>query len=652
MASLIRVLPFIMLLFFVSGEATAFPRHLPAAPPDLDLIDAETSLERLIVAPPGLVDDYMSFLRILVICREEQGKDCLDAIEWFLAYYDDSPVRDDLLLYKLYILARMIEKNNYDLTGSREGLLSSFFSSYREYASRYPEDRRAKLLHGEVLESTGRKRQALRVYRRLLLSGDRYYFLLRQHLPEIPLKVTEIISLAGDLARERYLEEAETLLLNLLEKKPATRMREIYRGLGEIYFRKKLYLKAARYLFRGNDRYRTAVSFFRAAHYEEFEKTLASFGRVKSEDTCRLHLLRGLKRRRAGDFEGALRIFRHLYRSGYPCREDALWHIAWAEYLSGNYLSASSNFLNLSRMYNNPRYYYWYERTREKMGQRPVYTRLLKDEHPASFYSVMVILRNGDGKMEIPGDWVAFSMEGDRIRLVKKDPALQRVLERADLLSRSGLYPFGLRELLGVEPEDGELRVSLCFGLLSIGAYDEAIRCARDLPEQRRAEGLLYPLGYREVVLEEAGRYGVDPALILAVIREESRFMKDAFSGAGAVGLMQLMPKTAKRIARESGLSLRLTGREDLTVPESNILLGTHYLRLLLDEFGSIPPAVAAYNAGEKRVRAWLDAFNYEGTDEFIEDIPFRETKYYVMRVMRSYLIYRELMGIRSRPPF
>jgi len=264
----------------------------------------------------------------------------------------------------------------------------------------------------------------------------------------------------------------------------------------------------------------------------------------------------------------------------------------------------------------------------------------------------MVILRNGDGKMEIPGDWVAFSMEGDRIRLVKKDPALQRVLERADLLSRSGLYPFGLRELLGVEPEDGEMRVSVCFGLLSIGAYDEAIRCARDLPDQMRTESLLYPLGYREIVLEEAGRYGVDPALILAVIREESRFMKDAFSGAGAVGLMQLMPGTAKRMAHESGISFFVEGREDLMEPRKNILLGTHYLRLLLDEFRSLPPAIAAYNAGEERVRGWLNAFHYNGTDEFIEDIPFKETKYYVMRVMKSYLIYRELMGIRSRPPF
>jgi len=652
MPRFIKIIPFIMLFFFIPGGASGFPRHLPAGPSDLDLIEPEVVLRRLLTVSTGLVNDYLSFLRILVICREDQERECLDGIDWFFSYYEDSPLRDDLLLYKLHLLARMIGKNHFNKTREREEVLSSFMTAYREYSARYPEDRRAKLLYGEVLESTGRRRQALRIYRRLLLSGDRYYFLLRHYLPEIPLKATEIISLARNLTWERYLEEAETLLINLLEKKPSHRVREIYRGLGEIYFRKKLYLRAAKYLLRGRDVYKSAVSFYRADDYRRFENLVESFGPVKSEDTCRLHLLRGLKRRRSGDFEGALRIFKHLYRSGYPCREDALWHIAWAEYLSGNYLSASYNLMNLSRMYKNPRYYYWYGRARENLGENPRYAPLLKDEDGGSFYSVMAELRSGDGNIKIIGDRVTFSREEDWTRFIKKDPLMERLLKRVDLLSRSGLYPFGLRELLGVEPEDGEMRASLCFGLLSIGAYDEAIRCARDLPERRRAEGLLYPLGYREVVLEEAGRYGVDPALILAVIREESRFMKDAFSGAGAVGLMQLMPKTAMRMARESGLSLRLAGREDLTVPESNILLGTHYLRLLLDEFGSIPPAVAAYNAGEKRVRAWLDAFNYDGTDEFIEDIPFRETKYYVMRVMRSYLIYRELMGIRSIPPF
>ena len=143
-------------------------------------------------------------------------------------------------------------------------------------------------------------------------------------------------------------------------------------------------------------------------------------------------------------------------------------------------------------------------------------------------------------------------------------------------------------------------------------------------------ERLRYPLAYETIIRGHARNYDLAPELVAAVIYQESKFEADARSDAGAVGLMQLQPETAKGIAaRTGGSRFRV---EDLSNPELNVRYGSWYLRHLLDKYGDEELALAAYNAGQTRVDGWRAAG---------EGIAFAETRHYVERVAELKAMYR-----------
>ena len=151
------------------------------------------------------------------------------------------------------------------------------------------------------------------------------------------------------------------------------------------------------------------------------------------------------------------------------------------------------------------------------------------------------------------------------------------------------------------------------------------------------------PLDHEDIIRQQAGRKGIDPALIAAVIYEESKF-RDQTSHAGARGLMQINPSTDEFIARDSG-GTRFT-QADIATPKVNISYGAYYLRYLLRRYaGDETLAVAAYNAGETNVSRWLERAG--GTEDFEvdEDIPFPETRKYVEGVLHHRGQYREHYG-------
>jgi soluble lytic murein transglycosylase len=147
-------------------------------------------------------------------------------------------------------------------------------------------------------------------------------------------------------------------------------------------------------------------------------------------------------------------------------------------------------------------------------------------------------------------------------------------------------------------------------------------------------ERLWYPLPYAAIVRGHARHYRLDPALLAAVIYTESKFHADARSSSGAVGLMQLLPSTAEGIALHTGgTAFRVS---DLTNPEINVRYGAWYLRHLLDKYGDIRTALAAYNAGQENVDEW----RARG-----EPIQFSETRRYVARVESLRGVYRKAYG-------
>ena len=135
-----------------------------------------------------------------------------------------------------------------------------------------------------------------------------------------------------------------------------------------------------------------------------------------------------------------------------------------------------------------------------------------------------------------------------------------------------------------------------------------------------------------------ADKNSLNPFLIHAIIKEESAYRADVVSRAGAVGLMQLMPSTGYKISREAGPNDYNT--PSLFRSEVNISLGSRYLKKLVEgSKGKIPLAIASYNAGPNVVSSWVSRYGTEEMDEFIEKIPYPETRNYVKKVLRSYAV-------------
>ncbi|MGB9792848.1 MAG: lytic transglycosylase domain-containing protein [Thermacetogeniaceae bacterium] len=153
---------------------------------------------------------------------------------------------------------------------------------------------------------------------------------------------------------------------------------------------------------------------------------------------------------------------------------------------------------------------------------------------------------------------------------------------------------------------------------------------------------LFYPWPYRQEIIAVAVHRNIDPHLLAALIRVESRFDPSARSDAGAIGLMQVMPDTAASVAKEIGM--RNFHPELLYQPEINLQIGAWYLANLFQEFdGNVVVGLAAYNAGRGNVRVWLESGKWEGTVEDIERIPFPETRVYLKTVLRDYEVYKYL---------
>lgn len=160
---------------------------------------------------------------------------------------------------------------------------------------------------------------------------------------------------------------------------------------------------------------------------------------------------------------------------------------------------------------------------------------------------------------------------------------------------------------------------------------------------------ILYPFPYGEDIQVAAEESGLSPAVILAVIRTESGFRREVVSRSGAVGLMQLMPSTAEEVALRHGLPAPHGGQ--LFMPRVNILLGSLYLADLLERYGgSLPMALAAYNAGHQRVQGWVAEGLWDGTWETVGSIPYGETRQFLQKVRRSMVIYRWLYRIPEDP--
>lgn len=152
----------------------------------------------------------------------------------------------------------------------------------------------------------------------------------------------------------------------------------------------------------------------------------------------------------------------------------------------------------------------------------------------------------------------------------------------------------------------------------------------------------MYPIYHYQTIRVSAEQYKLDPLFLAAIIRTESKFQEGNVSHAGAIGLMQLMPDTARWIADQSGTVY--VSPTELAEPAINIRLGSWYVAYLQKRFnGNIVAAVASYNAGPNRVAKWIQEGVWDGSSNHIDQIPVGETRHYVQRVLYMYEKYKYL---------
>ena len=336
---------------------------------------------------------------------------------------------------------------------------------------------------------------------------------------------------------------------------------------------------------------------------------------------------------------------------------------AAAEWMSGwialsflnDPLIAKDHFQNFYKNVNYPistsRGAYWLGRTYEKLGdkEQSMYWYDIASKYLTTYYGQLAFLKlDPSGKFELNKDMVI----DDKYRYIFFNKELVKITYLLDELKKDKYTKFILRHLANDNIQKGS-EVLAAELATNIQRYDFAIQISKISSYQKRFHNKFnYPIISTPKKIN--GRKIPESAFILSIIRQESEFDLSANSHAGAKGLMQLMPYTAKLVSKQAKLPYsksRLTSD-----PEYNINLGSHYIAgLILQYEGAYPFAIAAYNAGPNRVKYWKKInknpqkkqINYV---DWVELIKFRETRNYVQRVLENYNVYRYILEKKPIP--
>ena len=371
------------------------------------------------------------------------------------------------------------------------------------------------------------------------------------------------------------------------------------------------------------------------------------------------------------EYDQALDAFRELQQR-FPTGSRASyahWKAAWLTLRFGRNEDAKKQFDEQIGMYpagnETSAALYWRARLAEEDNQPAMaraYYQKLSDRYRNYYYAELgrERLQKLPQVADPPGQYALLDHippleHGDKVTL-SEPPSDDLHLQKAELLGNGGLVDFAVRELQAAASADGGNWGPAETAQLytDTGHYDRAIEVMKhsvpsyfavDIPTLPRAYwNALFPRPYWSDLKRFSLSNGLDPYLVASLIRQESEFNPLAVSRANAVGLMQLLPKTGKVVAHQE--SLKHYNATELFTPAVNLQLGTRYFRGMVDKFGgSFEHALAAYNAGSDRVEEWMGQGPYRDSPEFVESIPFTETREYVQAILRNAAVYKQLYG-------
>lgn len=447
--------------------------------------------------------------------------------------------------------------------------------------------------------------------------------------PEFRLRL--LVKLGGLYLDQRRLDEAIPLLEQIARDYPETAEapKATYQ-IGQILWNRHDNTQAIEYFKRVTERYPDSAYVDRAQYasadiYEYF-----------------------------GNKEKAAQLYADLPKR-FPrsqVREDATWRLAWLYYRSGDFSAAFSSFGDLAvrdsgNSLRTPALY-WQARTAEKSGDLESAKKLLRQiagGGEESYYQALALRaleRLGAPIEEPKAGKVSSGTEVDPPLNPEFSFHLARARELA-AMSLNRLAAAELDEANRYSRKQARLRSLLMREYFRAQSYARSLAVANQLPASNGERNLYrFPLAYWDTIQQKAQERELDPFLILALIRQESLFDAQARSPAFALGLMQLLPTTAARVAKQVGLEP--PSNEKLFEPEVNLTLGAQYLKDLLRRYSNNwYKAIAAYNAGEAAVDRWEKEIVTDDIEEFVERIPYVETRGYVKLVMRNHRIYKKL---------
>lgn len=384
------------------------------------------------------------------------------------------------------------------------------------------------------------------------------------------------------------------------------------------------------------------------------------------------------------DYDGAAKSFSE-YVSNFPHAEnfnEALESLVLIHTDRGDWDNAIRYLENLIKMQDLLDYddrstgshsfaLFWAGRVYLELGRSKEATEMFRrvaSEYYSTFYGAVghfLLEKLIDKKLALqPQRTPLFSFKG---LMDEFSPQDQERLKRVSLMLRLGLRSDALCELDEIDTEAGKPERMLTRSLIlhAAGNWLDAIKVFDSLPRSFRNtlsigfERILFPQRYADVVRDNAARAGVDPDLVLAIIRQESVFNPMARSPVGAQGLMQLMPATAKveagrlssdyvsKAVRDS-LKKKVNDRRNLLEPETNLMLGIHHVKTLLNKYGNPVYLLSAYNASPSAAERWMGRIPNHDILSFIERIPYKETRAYVKLVLRNYFYYKRWYGLNT----
>jgi len=366
------------------------------------------------------------------------------------------------------------------------------------------------------------------------------------------------------------------------------------------------------------------------------------------------------------DRDRAASYYQRLY-ANFPTAADALpaqWRLTWAAVLKRQPNASADLAEHLRRFPGSqfsPDALYWLGRLSEEAGNsalaRTYYAKLL-ERFPQNYFAVTAAKRLralGPGEGTDADILATIPPVPPALRLGDRIPAAAASRQtRADALRSIGFDASAELELRAAFASTGEPRLLLeaAQEAVTAGHVGAAIATVRQIYPQlewrpfaqvpREVWLTAYAMPYESSIVARSTTAGVDPMLTAGLIRQESAYDPEAHSHANAFGLMQLLPKTARRFAKQAKVRY---STPMLFEPDYNIHIGTIYFAGLQRSFGSVESALAAYNAGEDRVAFWTTGQTYREPAEFVDSIPFTETREYVEIVTRNADIYRKLYG-------